>query len=101
VHGILEIQQLEPLIRKVVAEVLAQLGNGEARSADRPSRSEALAHSATLLLKPREAARVLGISERTLWALTHQNGIPHVRIGRAVRYDPRDLQAWIDRSKQK
>jgi excisionase family DNA binding protein len=52
-----------------------------------------------LLLKPREAARALAISERTLWELTKRGKIPHVRIGRAVRYAPADLEAWIESRK--
>ena len=47
------------------------------------------------LLKSRDAARLLAVSERTLWALTKQGEIPAVRRGRIVRYDVDDLQAWI------
>jgi excisionase family DNA binding protein len=54
-----------------------------------------------LLVTAREAATALSISERTLWGLTAAGKIPVVRIGRAVRYDPRDLQAWIERNKQR
>lgn len=50
----------------------------------------------TLLLRPREAADALAISERKLWELTRCGEVPAVRIGRAVRYDPRDLRRWID-----
>lgn len=49
-----------------------------------------------LLLRPGEAADALAISERKLWELTRCGEVPAVRIGRAVRYDPRDLAAWID-----
>ena len=49
------------------------------------------------LLTPREAAAALSISERTLWGLTKGGAVRCVRIGRAVRYDPRDLQDYIDR----
>ena len=52
-----------------------------------------------LLLKPMDAAKALAISERTLWALTRRGEIPCVRFGGAKRYDPRDLQAWIDARK--
>jgi len=55
---------------------------------------------ATLLTKVPEAAKALSISERKLWDLSEPRGpIPVVRIGRAVRYDRRDLRAWIDRQK--
>ena len=55
--------------------------------------------SAPMLMKPLEAARSLAISERTLWSLTNCGQIPCVRIGRAVRYDPADIRAWIDSQK--
>jgi excisionase family DNA binding protein len=53
-----------------------------------------------LLLTPREAARALAIGERTLWSLTRRGEIPVVRIGRAVRYDPRDLDVYVQAQKQ-
>ncbi len=52
-----------------------------------------------LLLTVRQAAKVLSISERTLWTLTANKEIPPVRFGRSVRYDPADLRAWISRAK--
>jgi len=39
------------------------------------------------LLKSRETAEVLGVSEKTLWSLTKEAVIPCVRLGRLVRYD--------------
>ena len=53
----------------------------------------------TLLLKSVDAARILSISPRLLWTLTKRGEIPCIRIGRAVRYDPRDLTTWIDNKK--
>jgi excisionase family DNA binding protein len=52
-----------------------------------------------MLLTARQAARVLSISERTLFSLTKSGMIAAVRFGRNVRYDPRDLDAWIQRAK--
>lgn len=48
-----------------------------------------------LLVAPREAAKILAICERTLFALTKAGDIPAVRIGRAVRYSVDDLRGWI------
>ena len=51
--------------------------------------------------RPREAAKVLGISERLLWQLTHDGHVPCVRVGtgkrRAVLYPVTELQAWLNR----
>src|SRR6516164_7753299 len=58
-----------------------------------------------LLLKSREAADALGISDRTLWELTARGEIPVLRIpgrgkeARALRYDVDDLRTGIDRQK--
>lgn len=56
----------------------------------------------SLALRPREAAKALGISARTLWGLTAPRGpIPCLRIGhgkrRTVLYPTADLQAWLSR----
>ena len=55
--------------------------------------------SPPVLLAPRDAARTLAISERTLWTLTHRGDISAVRIGRAVRYDLADLRQFVARAK--
>lgn len=50
----------------------------------------------TQLLKPRDAAKRLAVSERTLWSQTEPRGlIPVVRIGKAVRYSPDALDAYV------
>lgn len=49
-----------------------------------------------LLLKPREAAEALAISPRKLWGLTKSGAIRCLRVGRAVRYSPADLAAFIE-----
>jgi hypothetical protein len=56
----------------------------------------------SLALRPREAARALGISARTLWGLTAPRGpIPCLRVGHGKRqtvlYPVADLQAWLTR----
>ena len=52
-----------------------------------------------LALRPREAAKALGISQRLLWQLTHDGKIPCLRIGtgkrRVVLYSMADLLAWL------
>ncbi len=47
------------------------------------------------LLKSREAAELLSVSERTLWSLANRGEISRVLIGRSVRYDPKDLREYI------
>jgi hypothetical protein len=65
-----------------------------------PGSAPAVASTA-LALRPREAAKALGISERMLWSLTAPRGtVPAVRIGTCVLYPVTGLQAWLDRQAQ-
>ena len=47
------------------------------------------------LLRPREAAQWLKISERTLWTLTQRGDVAAIRFGRSVRYAVSDLIAFV------
>jgi excisionase family DNA binding protein len=55
--------------------------------------------SSPLALRPRDAAKALGISPRLLWQLTKDGHIPCVRVGsgkrRTVLYPLTDLQKWL------
>ena len=55
------------------------------------------------LVPEKEAARALGVSPATLKAARlHRLGsnplrdLPHVKIGRSVRYRRADIEAWIE-----
>ncbi len=48
-----------------------------------------------ILLKPPQAAQVLGIGKRKLWSMTAGGEIPHVRIGKSVRYSVDSLRDWV------
>ena len=61
---------------------------------------EKLQNSASCrMMKSREAANYLAISERKLWELTKNDRIPVVRIDRSVRYDKADLDEFIQQCK--
>ena len=49
----------------------------------------------TLLLTPKQAAKALAISERTLWELARRGEIKRLKINSCVRYDVRDLESFI------
>jgi hypothetical protein len=52
------------------------------------------------LLNERQAARVLGVSPRTLWGLANRGEVPFVRVGKtSKRYAPSDLRAYCDRNR--
>lgn len=46
-------------------------------------------------LRPREAAKMLGISERHLWSKTKAGEVPHFRLGRRVIYPVAGLERWL------
>ena len=50
---------------------------------------------ARLALRPKEAAKALGIGERLLWSKTSQGLIPHLRIGTAIVYPVAELERWL------
>jgi excisionase family DNA binding protein len=60
-----------------------------------------VSESPSLALRPREAAKALGISTRLLWQLTKDGKIPSVRVGsgkrKSVLYPVDQLQAWLAR----
>ncbi len=50
---------------------------------------------APLALNAHDAAKMLGISTRTLWTLTNSGAIPHARVGRRVLYPLADVEQWL------
>ncbi len=48
-----------------------------------------------MLIAVPAACAVLSIGRRTLWSLTINGAIPSYKLGRARRYDPDELRAWI------
>jgi excisionase family DNA binding protein len=53
-----------------------------------------------LALRPREAAKALGISERLLWEWTDRGIVPCVRMGKAILYPVDSLRDWLKRQAQ-
>lgn len=60
---------------------------------ERPGREE------VRLLNIKEAARFLGTTDKTLYTKIWRREIPFVKLGRSVRFDVRDLEALIERSR--
>jgi excisionase family DNA binding protein len=92
-------QELRSLFVSVLVDaardVLPMLAQASASTAGPATR---LASEPENLLRPREAAKMMTVSERTLWKLVTSCEIPCVRIGRSVRYDPIAPRRWIDNS---
>lgn len=49
-----------------------------------------------LAMTQAQAAEALAISERTLRTWTRQGRVPHVQMGRMVRYPTDRLLAWLE-----
>jgi len=58
-------------------------------------------HMPKKLMKSKQAAEYLCISERKLWDLQKSQRIPVVRIDRSVRFDHDDLDAFIADAKKR
>ena len=51
-----------------------------------------------LLISANMAAKTLGISPRSLWALTKAGTISHVRLGRRKMYSPQCLHEAVNKN---
>lgn len=49
------------------------------------------------LLTPQEIADCLGVKPSTIYQWTHQGFIPHVKVGRLVRFREQDVTEWLER----
>jgi len=58
---------------------------------------EHLAKRGGVAMTVEEVAGLLNVSQRHIYKLVQENKIPHVRIGSAVRFDPKDLSLWVSR----
>lgn len=47
------------------------------------------------LLDADEAAQLLKVPRSTLYELVRSRGLPHVRVGRALRFTRADLGSWV------
>jgi excisionase family DNA binding protein len=68
---------------------------------ERPVRERPQARvMSTRLLKPDEAAEILGVPKSWVMDAARRDAIPHVRLGRYVRFDPDELERWWRRRAQ-
>jgi excisionase family DNA binding protein len=48
------------------------------------------------LLTPQEMADCLGVKVSTIYQWTHQAYIPHIKMGKLVRFREKDVLEWMD-----
>ena len=51
------------------------------------------------LLNIAEVSEQLGVSIKTVYSWVHTRRIPFVKVGRLVKFDPQDINAWIQKRK--
>jgi excisionase family DNA binding protein len=49
------------------------------------------------LLTCNEVANLLGVKPSTIYQWTHQGYIPHIKLGRVVRFRQDDIAKWLDK----
>ena len=86
-------QMLKSVVREVADELIH-----ERRFSHRPSPPQESAFEDRFLLRAREAAKRLAISERHLHTLTVEGVLPCVRVGRLVHYSVKTIEKWIQES---
>ena len=52
-------------------------------------------------MRPREAAKALSVSERTLWDWTRNGDVPYLRRGKTILYPTDALRRWLDEKASK
>jgi hypothetical protein len=53
------------------------------------------------LIGAKVAAAEYGVRYTSLRGIIHRSELPHIRIGRALYLDRRDIEAWIETNKQR
>lgn len=48
-----------------------------------------------LAMRPKVAARAIGVSERTLWSMAKRGVIPHAKIGNCTVYPTAAILEWL------
>jgi excisionase family DNA binding protein len=54
----------------------------------------------TRLLNISEVADILGVDVRHVRRLVHERRIPYVKWGHLLRFDPTEIEAWIDQNRR-
>ncbi len=50
------------------------------------------------LLKAKDLAEILNLSENTIYQLTYRDAIPYVKFGKTVRFRESEILQWIEKN---
>ena len=51
-----------------------------------------------VLMTPDEVADVLRVARKTVVTMAREGRIPHIRMGRLYRFDPAEINRWLDQN---
>lgn len=95
---------VEEVIQALREAAWAAWGEGVGGSPTRPSRPRALRGGAAtgdkVLWTVREVSAVTGYAEDTVYKWARQGRLPSRRIGRNIRFVPREIEQWAERQKR-
>jgi len=52
------------------------------------------------LLRPDELARGLKVARGTVYAWVERGLIPHIRLEKCIRFDPREISDWLEKNRK-
>jgi len=52
------------------------------------------------LVRPDELARSLGVPTVTIYTWVRRGILPHIRLGKCIRFDPAEINTWITARKK-
>ncbi len=85
---------LHDLLKSVLVEVVKQVPLPVSPPPVAPTPPEPL--NPAKLLRVAEVAELLAVSERTVFSLTRSGQLPHLNIGRSIRYRSGAVWKWLD-----
>ena len=50
---------------------------------------------------PKELSDYLDVSVNTVYSWTHMRQIPHVKMGKLVKFDLKEIDKWVDKKRVK
>jgi prophage regulatory protein len=53
------------------------------------------------LIRPDDLAKMLGVSKGAIYSWCRRGVIPHIRLEKCIRFDPQEIQEWLNDRKSK
>ena len=52
------------------------------------------------LIRPDELAKGMKVAQGTVYAWCERGLIPHIRLGKCIRFDPVEIKEWLQKKRQ-